>query len=104
MSLKSDARRAVSSPALLASFGHARGIDPARWRLVTGDRRTIYQLARESYFADDRRAAGPKEILHSEKVLLVDRHGRLRGVYNGTLPFEMERLIVDVRQLRATFE
>jgi protein SCO1/2 len=40
-------------------------------------------------------------FLHTEKVLLVDRSGRLRGVYNGTLPFDIDRLLGDITQLRA---
>ena len=91
----------VDVPDVLASFGRSRGIDPARWRLVTGDRRQIYDLARRSYFADDNRiGSGPDAILHSEKVLLVDGHGRLRGVYNGTLPFDIDHIIDDVRRLQ----
>ena len=38
-------------------------------------------------------------IIHSEKLLLVDGKGRIRGVYNGTLAFDMRRLIEDVRIL-----
>jgi protein SCO1/2 len=90
----------VDTPELLSAFGTARGIDPARWHLVTGDRRQIYELARSSYFADDsREGQRPDEILHSEKVLLVDQAGRLRGVYNGTHPFDMQRLIEDATLL-----
>jgi len=84
----------------LAAFGRERGIDPERWRLVTGDRATIYRLARAFYFADDSRVDAPGDFLHSEKVLLVDRLGRLRGVYNGTLAHEIDKLIDDVQILR----
>lgn len=87
-------------PDLLAAYGARRGIDPSRWLLVTGDHQQIYTLARDSYFADDGRVRATDEILHSEKVLLVDREGHLRGVYNGTLPFEMEKLIADVQRLQ----
>jgi protein SCO1/2 len=91
----------VDTPVALAAFGKARGVDPEKWRLVTGDRRTIYRLARESYFADDPRVETPADaILHSEKVLLVDQQGRLRGVYNGTGASEMDKLIDDVHLLQ----
>lgn len=95
---------ADDTPEQLARFGEERGIDPSRWKLVTGDADEIYRLARESYFADDGRldASQPasEQFLHTEKVLLVDANGRLRGVYNGTLPHEMEKLIQDIAVLR----
>jgi len=90
----------TDTPARLAAFGREHGIDAARWRLVTGDAKEIARLARDSYFADDRRLnedAGA--ILHTEKVLLVDRAGRIRGVYNGSLPYDITRLIGDIRIL-----
>jgi protein SCO1/2 len=97
------------TPALLAAFGKARRIDPDRWWLVTGSRRQIYGLARTSYFADDDRvgpAAGGSSdaFLHTEKVLLVDGARRLRGVYNGTQPHQIDLLIEDLRRLASETE
>jgi protein SCO1/2 len=87
----------TDSPAVLASFGRDRGVDATRWWLLTGDRRQIYSLARRSYFADADRA---DDFLHTEKVLLVDGAGHLRGVYNGTQPFEIDQLASDIARLR----
>jgi protein SCO1/2 len=67
---------------------------------VTGNPEQIYALARTSYFADDGRLeagkAATEQFLHTEKALLVDREGRLRGVYNATLPHEVDKLLTDL--------
>lgn len=88
------------TPQTLAAFGSERHIDALKWKLVTGDPEQIYALARDSYFADDGRldAAKPavEQFLHTEKALLVDREGKLRGVYNATLPHEIDKLIADL--------
>ncbi|MFN7915115.1 MAG: SCO family protein [Vicinamibacterales bacterium] len=93
----------ADTPEVLAAFGHERGIDPSRWSLVTGSKRTIYTLARTSYFADDSRAGltpdDERAFLHSEKLLLVDGNGQLRGIYNGTQPHAVDQLIDDFRTL-----
>jgi protein SCO1/2 len=91
------------TPELLAKFGEMKGIDPARWKLLTGSAEQIYNLARTSYFADDGRLNGTQpaaeQFLHTEKLLLVDQTGRLRGVYNGTLSHEIDKLIADLDTL-----
>jgi protein SCO1/2 len=38
-------------------------------------------------------------VLHTDKLVLVDRQGQLRGVYNGTQPFEIDHLIEDAQTL-----
>lgn len=87
--------------ARLAAFGAERRIEPSQWFLVTGSAAEIARLARDSYFADDRRLDEvASTVLHTEKVLLVDRAGHLRGVYNGSLPYDITRLIDDLRVLR----
>jgi protein SCO1 len=95
----------ADSPEVLAAFGRERGIDAGRWKLVTGDKRAIYSLARDSYFASDERlrasSADPDAFLHTEKLILVDASGQIRGVYNGTQPFDVEHLMQDVRVLLA---
>jgi protein SCO1/2 len=93
----------TDTPKVLAEFGKARGIDPDRWRLLTGSLDEISRVIRESYFADDDRPleGEPKSrLLHTEKVLLVDGDRRLRGIYNGTNAFEMQRLVEDIETLR----
>lgn len=93
----------TDTPAVLAEFGKLRGIDPKIWRLATGELAEIRKVIAGSYFADDQRPtadATESRLLHTEKVLLVDRSGHLRGIYNGTHAFEMERLVADVEALR----
>jgi protein SCO1/2 len=91
------------TPQTLTAFAEQRGIDSAVWKLVTGDAEQIYALARTSYFADDGRidpsAPAAEQFLHTEKVILVDRDGRLRGVYNATLPHEIDKLTGDADTL-----
>lgn len=93
----------TDTPEVLAAFGRERSIDPRTWSLVTGSKRTIYTLARTSYFADDSRVGlAPDDataFLHSEKLLLVDGDGHLRGVYNGTQPHAVDQLISDFSTL-----
>ena len=93
----------LDPPDVLAAFGREHGIDPSRWKLVTGSKDVIYGLARDSYFADDDRLKDSLEadgaILHTEKIVLVDGQGRLRGVYNGTQPFDLDHLVEDARAL-----
>ena len=93
----------TDTPKVLAEFGRLRGIQPETWHLLTGDLGEIERVMRESYFADDARVLeGETEsrLLHTEKVLLVDKHRRLRGIYNGTQAFDIERLIEDIEALR----
>lgn len=93
----------ADTPEVLRDFGRERAIDPAQWLLVTRPAANVYMLARAYYSADDGRldATGAGiAFLHTEKVLLVDATGRLRGVYNGTQPSDIARLLGDVRTLQ----
>ena len=65
-----------------------------KWHLVTGDRDKIYNIARTSYFADEdfKKTKDKSEFIHTENFVLVDKKGRIRGVYNGTLSLDVQRL------------
>ena len=65
-----------------------------KWHLVTGNKDSIYNLARTSYFADEdfKKTKDENEFIHTENFILVDRKGRIRGVYNGTLALDVQRL------------
>jgi protein SCO1/2 len=78
-------------------------VDAAKWHLLTGDKKAIYGLAKQQYFAGD--TVGyyqfGNEFLHTENFILVDQHRRIRGVYNGTLPVEINRIIEDIAILKS---
>ena len=65
-----------------------------KWHLVTGNKDSIYNLARTSYFADEdfKKTKDENEFIHTENFILVDKKGRIRGVYNGTLALDVQRL------------
>jgi protein SCO1 len=90
----------IDSVPRLKKYAERFGLDK-RWHLVTGNQSSIYTLARQSYFAEEEPGftKDSTEFLHTEHILLIDRDKRIRGVYNGTLELEIDRLIDDVKQL-----
>ena len=88
--------------ATLRRYARANGIVHGKWHLLTGSPTTIAALARDSYFAQlpDSINGVPTPALHSETFVLVDGQRRVRGVYDGSLMFDVERLIADIHALR----
>lgn len=89
----------VDSVARLNEYAQLNEIDAKKWHLVTGPKEEIYRLARTSYFADEgfgKTVTSLEDFLHTEKIILIDRKRRIRGVYNGTLPMDISRLIDDI--------
>jgi protein SCO1 len=86
----------------LNAYAIDNDITSANWHLLTGDKASIYQLARRSYFAEEDIGftRDSSEFLHTEHFLLVDATKRIRGIYNGTLQLEIEQLIGDIRELK----
>lgn len=86
----------------LKEYADLKGCISGKWHLLTGDKTTIYTLAKKQYFAGDSIGFYGKlnDFLHSENFILVDGKRRIRGVYNGTLPIEMERIIDDIETLK----
>jgi protein SCO1 len=39
------------------------------------------------------------DFIHSEKLLLIDEAKHIRGIYNGTDPEDVERLITEIKVL-----
>jgi protein SCO1/2 len=93
----------IDRPYVLKNYKTKNGITNSNWHLLTGDRASIYKLARQSYFAEENIgfSKDSSEFLHTEHVMLVDKTGRIRGVYNGTLSLEMQHLVEDHRSLKS---
>lgn len=91
------------TPKVLTEYAHTFGVDRSRWLFLTGDKKQVYHLASDGFRLAAQPADPAKEmpILHSTKLVLVDRNGAIRGYYDSSDPVEMQKLIRDVRQVLA---
>lgn len=91
-------------PKELKVYAQRYGAIPGKWYFLTGDKGVIYNLAQRGYFlpvVDHGVSYGkPDEtFIHSEKLVLVDKQGIIRGFYDGTNKEDIERLIAEIRVL-----
>lgn len=87
---------------VLKEYAIQKGCFSGKWHLLTGDKSAIYSIAKKQYFAGDSIGYFGKlnDFLHTENFILVDKKHRIRGIYNGTLPIEMDRIIEDITTLK----
>ncbi|MEX0998017.1 MAG: SCO family protein [Flavobacteriaceae bacterium] len=92
----------IDSVSVLKAYAEKKGVKDAKWNLVTGDKKHIYDLARKSYLvAKDEPYGGDYDMIHTENFVLVDTKKRIRGFYDGTNWDEMELLLKDLEILKA---
>jgi len=91
------------TPKVLTDYARSFGADRSRWMFLTGNKKQAYQLATDGFRLATLEADPAKEmpILHSTKLVLVDRRGAIRGYYDSTDDAELRRLIHDVGRVLA---
>ena len=80
----------------LKNYEKKIGFESAKWHLLTGNKDSIYRLA-DSYLvsaAEDPDAPGGH--IHSGNFILIDKHRRIRGYYDGTKDDKVEKLMNDM--------
>ncbi len=70
----------------------------SNWHFLTGDKNEIYRIAAKGYQLGAA-AAGENDFIHSDKIVLVDAEGLIRGYYSGTDPKAMKALGRDLKWL-----
>ena len=99
----------VDTPEVLQNYAAALGADD-RWSFLTGPRPEIFKLSINGFklaLADADGVNVKEKIIHSSKLVLVDRHGWIRGYYDGVedptakngKPNEKARLLADIKRL-----
>jgi len=89
--------------AVLRDYAEQIGIEKGSpWHFVTGDQNEIYRLGQSDYMvtagAD---SDAPGGFIHSGAFLLVDQQKHIRGVYDGTMPEDVDKLMGDIELLLA---
>ncbi len=98
------------TPRVLRTYGERFGVDPNRWWLVTGTKAQIARLAIDSLKLTaiekkpEERQSAEDLFIHSTILVLVDKQGRLRGIYQtggeGVEPQqEQARVLADLHTL-----
>lgn len=73
------------------------------WFFVTGNKLELYKLARQGYMIDNGKSDSTQRIenqfLHTQFFALVDRYGRVRGIYDGLIEVDIQKLMTDIKAL-----
>ncbi len=94
---------AHDTPEVLAAYAARHGASP-RWRFLTGDPAGVRALARDGFKLGVDAVPGEADpglaIVHSDRFVLVDAAGRVRGYYDPFDPESLARLERDLSALR----
>lgn len=94
----------IDSVPQLKKYALEKGVVDTKWDLLTGPKKTIYDLARKSYLVAKIEPNGdPYALIHTENFVLVDPLRRIRGYYDGTNSEAMQQLLEDLQILEAEF-
>ena len=88
------------TPEVLRGYADKLQAEPGRWDFVTGAKSAIYKLSHDGFklaVSDGRDAQGIP--VHSTRMVLVDRHGQIRGYYDATEPEAITKLLADTNHL-----
>ncbi len=85
----------------LAEYAKNYNSKPGQWFFLTGNKSSIYRLARKGYFITAQDGdGGSDDFIHSEKLVLVDQQKRIRGYYDGTDKAAIKQLVYDINRLK----
>lgn len=91
--------------AVLNDYAERLGVSSDKWHFVTGDMDDIYDIGQTSYMTtameDENEPGG---FLHSGAFILVDKERHIRGIYDGTEPEQVDRLIREIRLLLKEYQ
>lgn len=88
------------SPAILKEYADRHYAKAGKWDFLTGDKLETYRLARCGFVIPTLDGNGvAADFVHSDKFILVDELGRIRGYYSGTNREEVDLLMLEAKIL-----
>jgi len=88
------------TPEVLRAYADKLQAEPGHWDFLTGAKSAIYNLSHDGFklaVSDGSEAQGIP--VHSTRMVLVDRHGQIRGYYDATEPEAITKLLADTNHL-----
>jgi protein SCO1/2 len=88
------------TPEVLRGYAEKLQAEPGRWDFLTGAKSAIYKLSHDGFklaVSDGGDAQGIP--VHSTRMVLVDRHGQIRGYYDASETEAITKLLADTNHL-----
>lgn len=86
----------------LKSYALKHNANVKQWMFVTGEKQSLYEIARTGYLLDASEGnGGPDDFIHTQNFALIDKNKHIRGYYDGTDSTQMNQLIKDIDLLLA---
>ena len=88
-------------PPVLAEYARNYQADPERWRFLTGDKDEMIRIITKGFFlaVEENQGSAEEPIAHSQRIILIDVFGEIRGYYDSAEPESVERLVDDIPRL-----
>lgn len=91
------------TPDALKAYGERFGATPAEWRFLTGSQQAIDELLIGGFKVGRpppvaRTPGAAPEIIHSNRVVLIDPHGQVRALYSGE-ELDVQTVVEEARKL-----
>ncbi|WP_297335440.1 SCO family protein [Algoriphagus sp.] len=88
------------TPEILKEYAERHGANPGKWDFLSGPKEETYDLARCGFALPTLDGAGnPDDFVHSDKFVLIDEQGRIRGYYSGTNREDVDLLMLETKVL-----
>ena len=88
------------TPQILKKYAEEHQAIPGKWHFLSGPKQETFQLARCGFVLPALDGNGvPDDFVHSDKFMLIDEQGRIRGYYSGTTREQVDLLILETKIL-----
>lgn len=88
------------TPAVLKEYAEEHNAIPGKWHFLSGPKEETYRLARCGFVIPTIDGNGvADDFVHTDKFMLIDELGRIRGYYSGTNREDVDLLILETKVL-----
>jgi protein SCO1/2 len=88
------------TPEVLQKYATEHNAIPGKWHFLSGPKEETYRLAKCGFIIPTVDGNGvPDDFVHTDKFMLIDELGRIRGYYSGTSREDVDLLILETKVL-----
>lgn len=88
------------TPEILKEYAQEHNAIPGKWHFLSGPKAETYSLARCGFVIPTIDGNGvPDDFVHTDKFMLIDELGRIRGYYSGTNREDVDLLMLETKVL-----